>query len=183
MADVMQFIRELLEGQPPGTAIKGTVTHAVRIFTEEPSDPALYEVQAEIGGYVYSAIAFTRDPNLAMGIPMGIEILFSRPMLGAEGYPIFLRVDRAMAVQSPVNPHLPPEFAQNFVPPAAPPQASPVLPAPPAQPSPQPPAAPPMPEQEQLQHGVENVTEEDERASAQAPFNANQRDEERQDIA
>ena len=176
MADVMQFIRELLEAHPAGTILRGVVTHAVRVFTDDPSDPAIYELQMEISGYTYSGMAYTRDPNLASGMPMGIEVSVAKTQPNTEGYPIFLKVDLYVAPLPP-----PPQVAPQ-------PQAVPQPPVPPAQPMPQqpeviqPPVAPPAPviPQEQLHHGVENAPVGTERFDTQVPFNANAADDQRQ---
>lgn len=117
----MQFIRELLEGQPPGQFIRGTVNHAVPILTEDPNEPELYDLQVLINGYPYSGMVFSRDPNLSQIHQMiGIDVLIAKPGPGVEGYPSFLYM-----VSIPANQPLPP-------PPPPPPAAT--LPPPPPQP-------------------------------------------------
>lgn len=148
MADTMQFIRELLEGQQPGTAVRGMVTHAVRVPTEDVTDPPLYDLQLLVNGYTYTGMVFTRDPQIPTPVPGGIEVLVSKPEVGKEGYPVYLYMMKAQTTPqqplqqpSPLPPQPQPQQTQ-VAPPHAPHQA-------PAAPQPLP--AMPMPQQPQQQ--------------------------------
>lgn len=159
--DTMQFVRELLEGQQPGSAIRGVVTHAIKVPTEDPTDPNLYDLQVEVQGYTYTCMAFTRDPNIPAMIPMGLEVLISKPSPGTEGYPTYLYLVRApsVAMQQMPQPQMPSPMQQQ---PYPQPQHVPMAPPPYPNQAAGPVVAPPQQLQQfdtsspVPQHGVQN---------------------------
>ncbi len=94
MSDIVQFVREMLEGKPQHIAVRGIVTHVIRCYTPDPTDPIVYEFQLEINGFLYSDFGCTRDPELS-DIKVGDEILCQNPAPEGEGYPTFLVLSKA----------------------------------------------------------------------------------------
>ncbi|MDD5026827.1 MAG: hypothetical protein PHH13_05685 [Candidatus Peribacteraceae bacterium] len=94
MADIMQFVRELLEDKPSNIGVRGIVTHVIKMQMPDPKDPAVYMYQIEVNGYLYCDVACTREPEL-QDMQVGDEVLSHRPTPEAEGFPIFLLLTKA----------------------------------------------------------------------------------------
>ena len=109
MADVMQFIRELFEDASTSVGLQGMITHAIQIQDLREEDPALFLLQADIEGYLYSDMVMTRDPNL-LEIKEGSQVLFQIPVPGTEGYPAFILMNsvKVPSVPLPTQPPQPP---------------------------------------------------------------------------
>lgn len=144
----MQFIRELFT--PSLKEIRGTITHAVRIFTEDPADPRVYDIQLDLDGFLYSDVVFTRDVQIPDD-PTGMEVCIKLPTPEQEGYPIFLLMSRVPEVRFDQQQTIPVEQDVQA------PQST-----------------------EQFEHGVVNAPPETEQAEVQLPFDPNTADQARQ---
>ena len=88
----MQFVRELLEGKPQEVAVRGTITHLLKLQSMAPTDPPVFLYQVIVGDYLYHDVGCsreTREPSV------GDEILSYRPKPSDDGYPLFMILSTA----------------------------------------------------------------------------------------
>lgn len=105
--DIMQFTRELLEDKDLTVGVRGIVTHAIRVYTDDPQFPSIWLIQHETCGSMYSDIFVTRDEKLKE-IHEGDELVFHKIAPEKEGYPVF------MGCSAPIPPQAKEEQKEEF---------------------------------------------------------------------